>query len=443
MTPEQHRYSVAIVRQLKKHRDAWPFLQPVDPVALKIPDYPTIVKRPMDLSKVEQQLNNKEYTHVNDFISDVRLIFENCYLYNGRESDVSIMAHNVEEMFNNQIRKMPTQHAITALSPITPSISTNGAFDPPNSASLNDDMMPLSPGSRPKREIHPPARDLPAQPARRMSRPSDVQLKFCQSIVRELLKKSHIDYSFPFLEPVDWVAMKLPDYPTVIKHPMDLSTIRKKLEDNVYGSAAEFEADIRLMFDNCYRYNPEGTPVNAMGRKLQGVFEKKWAELPQPQPSKPRSKGSVSPSYPMNVTEITANDSDAVTTDGKLIAEMERHLEFMSRKLESMKKTATGKDRRRKSKTSADLKTKRNRYPGMEDEAPAPAARRKPNNQAEVTLDQKRELSENINLLSGDKLATVVTIIQQSVPHLKNVRIYNNNNNNVYIFIYIFIYMVN
>jgi bromodomain-containing factor 1 len=107
MTPEQYRYSTAIIRQLKKHRDAWPFLEPVDPIKLKIPDYPTIIKNPMDLSKVEQRLTNKQYAHVNDFTADVRLIFENCYLYNGRESDVSIMAQNVEEMFNNQIRKMP------------------------------------------------------------------------------------------------------------------------------------------------------------------------------------------------------------------------------------------------------------------------------------------------------------------------------------------------
>jgi bromodomain-containing factor 1 len=155
-----------------------------------------------------------------------------------------------------------------------------------------------------------------------MSRPTDVQLKFCQSVIRELQKKSHIDYSFPFLEPVDWVAMKLPDYPTIIKHPMDLSTIKKKLDDGQYSSAPEFEADVRLMFDNCYRYNPEGTPVNMMGHKLQNVFEKKWAELPQPPPPttpKPRVKDSASPNYPNNnnAMEITANESDVHSSDGK------------------------------------------------------------------------------------------------------------------------------
>jgi bromodomain-containing factor 1 len=108
MTPEQQRYCVAIVKQLKKHRDAWPFLNPVDPVALNIPDYPTIIKRPMDLSQVERRLTAKEYQHVNDFISDVRLIFDNCYLYNGRDAPISILAQNLEEVFNNQLRKMPS-----------------------------------------------------------------------------------------------------------------------------------------------------------------------------------------------------------------------------------------------------------------------------------------------------------------------------------------------
>lgn len=34
---------------MKKHPNAYPFLAPVDPVALKIPDYFDIVKEPIDL----------------------------------------------------------------------------------------------------------------------------------------------------------------------------------------------------------------------------------------------------------------------------------------------------------------------------------------------------------------------------------------------------------
>ncbi len=37
----------------------------------------------------------------------------------------------------------------------------------------------------------------------------------------------------------------------------------------------------------------------------------------------------------------------------------------------------------------------------------------------EITFDEKKELSEAINLLSGDKLSRVVQIIHESMPHLQ------------------------
>lgn len=37
--------------------------------------------------------------------------------------------------------------------------------------------------------------------------------------------------------------------------PMDLSKIENKLESGVYKSVAQFEADFRLMWDNCAEFN--------------------------------------------------------------------------------------------------------------------------------------------------------------------------------------------
>ena len=41
----------------------------------------------------------------------------------------------------------------------------------------------------------------------------------------------------------------------MIKHPMDMGTIKKKLENNVYHSGQECVEDFRLMFKNCFLYN--------------------------------------------------------------------------------------------------------------------------------------------------------------------------------------------
>ena len=42
-----------------------------------------------------------------------------------------------------------------------------------------------------------------------------------------------------------------------------------KLEGREYIGAEEFAADMRLMFTNCYKYNPPEHDVVKMGRRLQ------------------------------------------------------------------------------------------------------------------------------------------------------------------------------
>lgn len=42
---------------------------------------------------------------------------------------------------------------------------------------------------------------------------------------------------------------------------MDLRTIRDKYSHGAYGTAEEFRADMKLMFSNCYEYNPSWAPV--------------------------------------------------------------------------------------------------------------------------------------------------------------------------------------
>ncbi|KAJ7688197.1 hypothetical protein B0H14DRAFT_3533478 [Mycena olivaceomarginata] len=52
----QWRFCISAIRSLKKQKDAPPFLHPVDPFALGIPHYHSIVRNPMDLSTIEQKL---------------------------------------------------------------------------------------------------------------------------------------------------------------------------------------------------------------------------------------------------------------------------------------------------------------------------------------------------------------------------------------------------
>lgn len=42
-----------------------------------------------------------------------------------------------------------------------------------------------------------------------------------------------------------------------------------KLETKQYRDPQEFASDVRLMFSNCYKYNPPDHEVVSMARKLQ------------------------------------------------------------------------------------------------------------------------------------------------------------------------------
>ncbi|KAF9958321.1 hypothetical protein BGZ72_000526 [Mortierella alpina] len=60
-----------------------------------------------------------------------------------------------------------------------------------------------------------------------------------------------------FSQPVDIIAV--PDYPNVIKNPMDLSTMRAKVERNFYPNIDEFLKDFQLVCDNARLYNSKET----------------------------------------------------------------------------------------------------------------------------------------------------------------------------------------
>lgn len=94
-------------------------------------------------------------------------------------------------------------------------------------------------------------------------------MKFCTKLINELItNKKCQHFNWPFLEPVDAEIMKLYDYYEIIKEPMDLSTVKKKMEFKQYANADEVRSDIILMCNNCFLYNPADQPVHKLGKQL-------------------------------------------------------------------------------------------------------------------------------------------------------------------------------
>ncbi|EJW72247.1 hypothetical protein WUBG_16843, partial [Wuchereria bancrofti] len=62
---------------------------------------------------------------------------------------------------------------------------------------------------------------------------------------------------------------------------MDLGTIRRKLDAKQYATPEELRADVILVCENCYKYNPTSDPIHQHGRALQKYFEDKWRQMPE------------------------------------------------------------------------------------------------------------------------------------------------------------------
>ena len=78
----------AIVNVIQAHSDAWPFAAPVNP--LEVTDYYDVVKDPVDMELIQERVSaGNYYVSLEMFCADFRLMFNNCRIYNSRDTRIS------------------------------------------------------------------------------------------------------------------------------------------------------------------------------------------------------------------------------------------------------------------------------------------------------------------------------------------------------------------
>nr|CAD7431947.1 unnamed protein product [Timema monikensis] len=209
----------SILNEMRGLPDVQPFLFPVN--AKVVPDYHKIVIRPMDLQTIRENLRQKKYQSREEFLADVNQIVENSTLYNGAKSSLTLAARRmfglcVERLGEKEDRLMRLEKAINPL--------------------LDDN--------------------------------DQVALSFIlDNVVNNKLKG--MSESWPFLKPVNKKLVK--DYYTVIKYPMDLETVAKKVANHKYHNRHEFLGDIERILQNCIIYNGKDSTYTQKAETLVNV----------------------------------------------------------------------------------------------------------------------------------------------------------------------------
>lgn len=283
-------------------------------------------------------------------------------------------------------------------------------------------------------------------------------MRKCHAIVSALERAPGAHW---FLTPVDPAAAGVLHYPTIVPNPMDLGTVKRRLEEQEYADVNAFASDVRRVFRNALTFNvlPDA-PVHEAARDLHDKFEDAlkslWKQLVAPLVHSPHTAsvnkahtggkgggkkrdpaadptddaasatGGKRPRAAGGKTSGTGtkksagkgkkgprSDEDTGVLDGQHGAMVPvEHLYNMQQQMASMQATIAALQ---KQAAQTEVQVQMN----MEMAAAAPSAKSKAAQRkaallkTPLTYEEKTQLSNDINSLPPEKLGHVVKIVQE------------------------------
>uniref|UniRef100_A0A8C1IHD7 ATPase family AAA domain-containing protein 2 n=1 Tax=Cyprinus carpio TaxID=7962 RepID=A0A8C1IHD7_CYPCA len=110
-----------------------------------------------------------------------------------------------------------------------------------------------------------PPRQISEQELQKLEEQEEDTLRELRLFLRDITNRLAQDKRFKaFTKPVD--TEEVPDYTTVIKQPMDLSTVLSKIDLHKYQTVAAYLQDVDLIWQNALEYNPDRDPSDRLIR---------------------------------------------------------------------------------------------------------------------------------------------------------------------------------
>ncbi|KAJ9562920.1 LOW QUALITY PROTEIN: hypothetical protein OSB04_008080, partial [Centaurea solstitialis] len=205
--------------------------------------------------------------------------------------------------------------------------------------------------------------------------------KSCSNLLQRLMKHKH---GWVFNEPVNAKLLGLHDYHDIIKHPMDLGTIKSRLAQNFYKSPKSLRT--MLTFHNAMTYNPKGQDVHVMAEQLSNIFEERW----------PVIESESNPDWRYGAIY----DATTPTPTSRKVPHFAHAPPRTLYRSESM--TLPFMTRQKPSKFAPPSRTPMPKKPKAKDP-----------NKRNMTYEEKQKLSTNLQSLPSEKLDNIVQIIKK------------------------------
>ena len=204
-----YAWCLMAIETLKTHALALPFYEPV---SRSIPNYHKVIKRPMDFTTMTRKFERGNYDSKEACVKEIRQIFANCKLFNTEGTQLYKDAAAMERVLEQLLGNTSSRRGVTTY-----------------------------------------------------SMPQDDYI-YCTNMLYKL--RIH-DLAGPFTAPID---PGFKEYFKVVKKPIDLLSMGRKLHEGKYSSKGDFLKDIEQIFVNCKLFNKPGSELYDDGMKLEQYY---------------------------------------------------------------------------------------------------------------------------------------------------------------------------
>jgi hypothetical protein len=93
-----------LLDKIRNNKNSWPFLKPVE--TSEAIDYYEVIKEPMDVQTLQANLDSGVYKNKENFVKDLRKIFNNARLYNKPCTIYHKYAKDIENSIEDDIKNL-------------------------------------------------------------------------------------------------------------------------------------------------------------------------------------------------------------------------------------------------------------------------------------------------------------------------------------------------